>query len=173
MLRMSNLKWYKYDWIWNKKLAGNGILAKIQPLKIHENILIFSNGKCLYYPIIKYGKIRIKNGLKNSKGAFTSKNSKKTYNNEYKPKSILNYSNANFRGKNTHPTQKPVDLLKYLICTYTNENELVLDNCIGSGSTAVACHETKRNFIGIEKDEQYFKIAQQRIKDAQAQLTLF
>lgn len=168
-IRVSNLKAYKYDWVWNKKLAGNGILAKKQPLKIHENILVFNTTK--YYPQMEKGKYRRKmtGGLNTNKTHIL--NNSKTIQPEYKndlyyPKSIQEFSVANLRKGRLHPTQKPVDLLEYLIKTYTNENEVVLDNCMGSGSTGVACVNTKRNFIGIELDENDFNIAKERIKKA-------
>lgn len=168
-IRVSNLKAYKYDWVWNKKLAGNGILAKKQPLKIHENILVFNTTK--YYPQMKKGKYRRKmtGGLNTNKTHIlnNSKTIQPEYeNNLYYPKSIQDFSIANLRKGRLHPTQKPVDLLEYLIKTYTNENEVVLDNCMGSGSTGVACVNTNRNFMGIELDEKYFEIAKERIEKA-------
>ena len=169
-LRMSNIKNYKYDWIWNKKLAGNGILAKIQPLKIHELIHIFSsNGKCLYYPIMKKGLLRKKmNGnpkvpeVNNGDGIKTAKES---FNDNYYPESIIESTLASLRRNRDHPTQKSVQLMEYLIKTYTNENELVLDFTMGSGTTGVACKNLNRSFIGIEKEKKYFDIAQSRINN--------
>jgi site-specific DNA-methyltransferase (adenine-specific) len=168
-LRMSNIKNYKYDWIWDKKLAGNGILAKIQPLKIHELIHVFSSkGKAVYLPQKTKGKLRQKMGLKESEITGGDTFAEKTFNDLYYPKSIQEFSIAN-RLNRLHPTQKPVLLIEYLIKTYTNENETVLDFTMGSGTTGVACANTKRNFIGIEKDENYFKIAKKRIDDAKQQ----
>jgi len=168
-LIMSNIKMFKYEWIWDKKLAGNGILAKIQPLKIHENILIFSKGKCRYIPKMTKGKLRKKltNSLKISQinNGDGVKSCKETFNDEYYPKSILEYSIAGMRKGRLHPTQKPIALIEYLIKTYTKENETVLDNCMGSGTTAIACINTNRNYIGYELDEDYFNIANQRIKN--------
>ena len=160
-LRMSNIKNFKYDWIWNKKLAGNGILAKKQPLKIHENIMVFNT--TLYFPQMTKGKLRKKMGLKESEITGGNSYCKETYNDEYYPQTIQEFSTANMRKGRLHPTQKPVALLEYLIKTYTNENETVLDNCMGSGSTGVACVNTSRDFIGIELDKDYFNIAKQRI----------
>jgi DNA modification methylase len=167
MLRVSNIKQYKYDWIWNKKLAGNGILAKKQPLKIHENISIF-NSK-IYYPQMIQGKMRHKmtGGIKESEITGGKSIVKEYSNNLYYPVSIQEYTLANLRKGRLHPTQKPVELCEYLIKTYTNEGETVLDNCMGSGSTGVACINTGRNFIGIELDKGYFNIAQKRIAEAQ------
>ena len=155
--------------MWNKKLAGNGILAKKQPLKIHENVIVF-NSK-IYIPQMTTGKLRKKltNNLKISEinGGDGVKRATETFNDQYYPTSIQEFSMANLRRNRLHPTQKPVDLLEYLIKTYTNENEIVLDFTMGSGSTGVACINTNRKFIGIELDEKYFNIAKKRIEDAQ------
>ncbi len=160
-LRMSNIKNYKYDWVWDKKKIGTPLNAKRQPLKIHENIMVFN--KHNYYPIMSVGKYRKKGGV-SKQAEITGKVdlNYSVYNNLYYPKSIIEFSNASQKGK-VHPTQKPVELLEYLIKTYTNEKETVLDNCMGSGSTGVACINTNRNFIGIELDENYYKIAENRI----------
>lgn len=170
-LRMSNIKNYKYDWVWNKKLAGNGILAKKQPLKIHELIHIFgSKGKVLYNPIMTEGKLRTKltNNLKvseinNGDGIKTIKEIK---NNQYYPKSIIEFSMGGYRKGRLHPTQKSTELMEYLIKTYTNEGELVLDFTMGSGTTGVACKKLNRDFIGIELDKNYYDISVNRIKEA-------
>jgi len=163
-LRMSNIKNYRYDWIWNKKLAGNGILAKQQPLKIHEIVSIF-NSK-IYYPIKTKGKFRKKMKLKTSEINGGKGFCLETENDQYYPVSIQEYGIGNLRTNRSHPTEKPVALLEYLIKTYTLENETVLDNTMGSGSTGVACVNTNRNFIGIEKEETYFNIAEKRINEA-------
>ena len=163
-LRHSNLKRYKYDWVWNKKLAGNGILAKKQPLKIHENIMVFNT--TIYYPQMTKGKMRKKMGLKESEITGGDSFVAEYANDEYYPQSIQEFSIANMRKGRLHPTQKPTALLEYLIKTYTNEGDVVLDNCMGSGSTGVACVNTSRNFIGIELDKQYFEIAEKRIEKA-------
>ena len=163
-LRMSNIKNYKYDWVWNKALAGNGILAKKQPLKIHENIMVFHSK--IYQPQMTKGKFRKKMGLKESEITGGDSFSEEYSNDMYYPKSILDFSAGGLRRGRLHPTQKPVALLEYLIKTYTNEGETVLDNCMGSGSTGVACVNTNRNFIGIELDENYFHIAEKRIAEA-------
>ena len=165
-LRMSNIKNFKYDWIWNKKLAGNGILAKKQPLKIHEIVSVFNTS--IYYPQMVKGKFRSKMTGELKESEITGGNTiVSEYKNDlYYPQSIQEFSIANMRKGRLHPTQKPVALLEYLIKTYTNENEIVLDNCMGSGSTGVACVNLKRNFIGIELEEEYFKIAEERINNA-------
>ena len=162
-LRMSNIKQFKYDWIWDKKLAGNGILAKKQPLKIHEIISVF-NSKT-YYPQKTKGKFRKKMGLKESQITGGNSFCNETENDEYYPKSIQEFGIGNLRTGRLHPTQKPVALLEYLIKTYTLEWETVLDNCMGSGSTGVACKNLNRNFIGIELDQTYFDIATKRINN--------
>ena len=165
-LRHSNLKMYKYDWVWNKKKAGNIFLAKYQPMKIHENIMVFGKGKVNYFPImIPREKIKkSKNyGTGEAMGGNRVKEDKVYTYTKKNPISILEFSNAVQKGK-VHPTQKPVALLEYLIKTYTNEGETVLDNCMGSGSTGVACINTNRNFIGYELDEHYFQIAKERLE---------
>ena len=168
-LRMSNIKNFKYDWIWDKKKSSSALNCNYQPLKIHEIISVFGkmattyskNGNMKYNPqgIIPREKVNKRNS--NKADIFHSNPNIPTiqkYTNY--PKSILSFSREN---KCVHPTQKPVDLLEYLIKTYTNEGEIVLDNCMGSGSTGVACVNTNRDFIGIELDKDYFNIAKQRI----------
>ena len=167
-LRVSNIKRYKYDWVWNKKLAGNGILAKRQPLKIHENIMVFNSR--VYYPQMTQGRLRKKMGLYESEITGGDSYASETFNSEYYPQSIQDFSAANMRTGRLHPTQKPVALLEYLIRTYTQPGETVLDFTMGSGSTGVACVNTGRDFIGIELDEGYYNIAEKRIEDAQATL---
>ena len=163
-LRMSNIKEFKYDWIWNKKKGGNPLLSKIEPIKITELVSIFGVKKINYYPQMKDREKLKKRGSNAGIKSDTTNNlfsENKTYT-QYYPKNILDFSNANQRTR-FHPTQKPVALLEYLIKTYTLENETVLDFTMGSGSTGVACKNLNRNFIGIEKDEKYFEIAKQRI----------
>ena len=167
-LRCSNLKHFKYDWVWNKKKPGNIMLAKYQPMKITETISVFSKKRHNYYPIMeKREKIKKTRcySIGDTMGGKMKDDSIKTYDKRY-PKNLLEFSNANQRGK-LHPTQKPVDLLEYLIKTYTLEDETVLDFTMGSGSTGIACINTNRKFIGIELDEKYFEIAKKRIEEAQ------
>ena len=168
-LRMSNIKNYKYDWVWDKKKPSNFPLAKKQPMKYHENIIVF-NSK-IYYPIMvkvegRKAKKYMNKGATvfNTKGLDDPKYLDKVYTDKY-PSSIIEVSNACQRNR-YHPTQKPVALLEYLIKTYTNKGELVLDFTMGSGSTGVACMNTNRKFIGIELDENYFNIAKERIENA-------
>ena len=163
-LVMSNPKMFKYEWIWNKKLAGNGILAKKQPLKIHENVLVFCKGSN-YNPQKTKGRFRKKMGLKESSITGGNTFTEETENDEYYPVSIQEFSMAGQRIGRLHPTQKPVALFEYLIKTYTNEGDLVLDNCAGSGTTGVAAKNLKRNFILMEKEPKYVEIARERIKN--------
>ena len=166
-LRLSNIKDYKYDWIWNKKLAGNGILAKKQPLKIHEIVSVFNSSVYIPQKEIR-GKPRVKltNNLKVSEinNGDGIKHANETYNNEYYPTSIQEFTLANLRRGRLHPTQKPVALMEYLIRTYTNEGEIVLDNCIGSGTTAIAAINTNRHYVGYELDALYYQVAIERIQ---------
>ena len=159
VLRMNDVEHYRHEWIWNKESAGNFIQAKNHPLRVHENVLVFSKNKVNYYPIMTDA--NPKNirplGVKRQNSDFMGKVSdgefraSKNYNPKKRyPKTIITY-NARAKECNNvnrlHPTQKPVDLLEYLTKTYTNEGETILDNCMGSGSTGVACINTNRNFI--------------------------
>ena len=166
----SNMKMFKYCLVWNKKLAGNGILAKKQPLKIHEDITVF--GGNIYYPQKRKGQARWKGGIKDKHGTFSNAESPKVWNDEYYPVSVIEVSGASMRIERTHPTQKPVALMEYLIKTYTNDGETVLDFTMGSGTTGVACVRTGRNFIGIEKEPKYYEIAEKRIQDEKEQYAL-
>ena len=167
-LRMSNIKNFKYDWIWDKKNTSGFLNAKKKPLSRHEVISVFSGqklGNFTYNPIMTKGKMRKKGSFhKKSSDCYSKYGSLVSYNDTYYPTSILCVGTV-YRNKNVHPTQKPTDLLEYLIRTYTNEGETVLDFTMGSGSTGVACVNTGRNFIGIELDEGYFQIAKERIEN--------
>ena len=179
-LRMSNIKNYKYDWYWNKNNSGNILCAKYMPLKLIENIHIFSNGKCSYNPQMiertekeekEFIKKKGKDYISKKSDMFTGiKSGAFFHTSDPKYKYPVNLLNFNARSKEcnnrirVHPTQKPVDLLEYLVKTYTNENDLVLDFTMGSGSTGVACMNTNRRFVGIELDEKYFNIAKDRIE---------
>ena len=180
-LVMSNPKLFKCEWIYKKKCASNFAQAKYMPMKEHESVLIFSKGKTNYYPIKEE---RHGSGLERAKYKYTENSRHKTGdfvgnlkgdwdkendsgNDELRyPSSVQEFNNRAAGDRGLHPTQKPVALLEYLIKTYTNEGELVLDNCMGSGSTGVACMNTNRDFIGIELDEKYFEIAEKRIAEA-------
>jgi DNA modification methylase len=174
-LRCSNVKLYKYDWKWDKIQGANFLNVRYQPLKNIEDIMVFSkarttNGK---RQPIKYNpqgfKEHIEEKVNNADytGSFSSSSVKKgrSYKSTGKgyPKCLIQFAKDK---TGLHPTQKPVALCEYLIKTYTNKGNTVLDNCMGSGTTAIACINTGRNFIGIELDEGYFKIAQERIQTA-------
>ena len=165
-LRTSNIKWFKYDWVWNKVRPVGVHVCKYRPMSKNENISIFGKGKITFYPqMIDRKKLRKGSkeyGRTNIIGGKLGNKKIKIYTKKY-PTTILEFSNASNKGR-IHPTQKPVALLEYLIKTYTNENDTVLDFTMGSGSTGVACKNLNRNFIGIEKDENYYNIAKQRIE---------
>lgn len=174
----SNIKNYKHYWIWNKEICGAFALAKKRPMIVTEEILVFSknNNKINYYPIMEDAlpkNIRpINLGSSVSQATPVASGiakSDKNYNPKQRyPKNIIKYSKYNKECNQlnrVHPTQKPVDLLEYLIKTYTNEEDLVLDFTMGSGSTGVACMNIGRKFIGIELDENYFNISVDRIKE--------
>ena len=173
-LRISNLKMYRYDWYWLKSRSGNFIQANKRPHKRIECISVFYKKQPMYNPqkIInpKGEQTRCKYRLAKQKELFVGQVSTSqeysAYSEKYEPSKLLPISLLDFENdkKPLHPTQKPVALLEYLIKTYTNENETVLDNCMGSGSTGVACVNTGRSFIGIELDENYFNIAKERIE---------
>ena len=167
-LRISNIEWYKYDWIWDKKIPSGMCNAKIQPMRQVENISVFIKGKSWYYPQMIKRDVPIKAGgfKQSASGGSMGKNMKplhKSYDMKY-PTTLLTFDKI--RKGSLHPTQKPVSLLEYLIRTYTNEGETVLDNCMGSGSTGVAAKNLNRNFYGIELDEHYFEVAKNRIESA-------
>ena len=174
-LRMSNIKNYKYDWIWEKDKASNILNSNRQALKIHEIISIFYKKQCIYNP----QKVKLEKPYKHKNRSVNSDNfgsngkdydeNGYTYYTHSFPKSIQRFSKDN-GGKGKHPTQKPVALMEYLIKTYTNEKETVLDFTMGSGSTGVAAKNLNRNFIGIEQDQKYFNIAEQRIKETEFKL---
>lgn len=162
-LVMSNPNMYKYTWIWSKSQVSGFLNAKKQPLREHEDILVFYKKQCTYNPQMIKGKMQLKNTGGNSSN-YNNFEAQPHYSDEYYPKTILNFPLQRF--KNGHPTQKPVELCEYLIRTYTNENEIVLDNCMGSGTTAVAALMANRKFIGFEKESEYIEMSNQRIKDA-------
>ena len=167
VLVTSNLKMFKYCWVWNKKKGGSPLLSKIQPLRVTEDVVVFGMGKVTYNPIMiprDKPKSRGKNTGKVSETTSNAFTQDKVYT-EYYPKNIIDCSNANQRGR-LHPTQKPIALMEYLIKTYTNGGDTVLDFTMGSGTTGVAAKNLKRSFIGIELDPTYFQIAKERIEGA-------
>jgi len=171
-LVMSNLKMFKYEWIWDKKRGTNFCNVKNAPMKEHENILIFSKSQNTYNPIktLREGSRHKRNFNVEKVGEVygTAKSSGNKVLSELRfPKSIISIpaeQNNQYKKVRFHPTQKPLALFKYLIKTYTNEGELVLDNCIGSGTTAVACKQLNRNFIGIEINQEYVDITNRRLQ---------
>lgn len=166
----SNIKNYKHDWVWKKNAGSNFGCVKYQPMREHENILVFGKNKVTYNPIMQEraesGKARVKTVVNYNTNtevygdSFDKKISSQRPELRY-PSSVQLFN----RERGLHPTQKPVPLLEYLIKTYSNEGDTVLDNCMGSGSTGVAAKNLNRNFIGIELDEKYFKIAKERIEN--------
>ena len=170
ILISSNLKGYKYNWVWEKSKASNFIQVKNQPLKNFEDICVFTkNGeKANYYPQMTEGKpykptagkktTEVYNNIPNH--MFRNGSDGKRY-----PKSIQYFKTSQYEGKVNHPTQKPVALFEYLIKTYTNEGDLVLDNCVGSGTTLVACQNLNRRGLGIELEEKYCIVSKDRLTD--------
>ena len=156
----SNLKEFRYCWYWKKNNVTGGTFAKVQPMRCIEDICVFYKKKPVYNPqgLIKLEKPIKSKVSKSEVYSFRSKNSIQKYTNY--PNHLLEFNREN---KRYHPTQKPVELLKYLIKTYTNDGETVLDNCMGSGSTGVAAVDTGRHFIGMEMDPEYYRIAKERI----------
>ena len=174
-LRMSNIKNYKYDWIWKKNKSTGFLNSKKQPLRSTENIHVFYKKQCTYHPQKTKGHKPVNSFTKNTSDGETMGKTKKGLTGggqtDRFPTNVIEVKVINNDDKNkTHPTQKPVALMEYLIKTYTNENETVLDFTMGSGSTGVAAKNLNRNFIGIEQDENYFKIAEERIKETEYKL---
>ena len=168
-LVMSNPKMFKHEWIWEKQKASNFMSFKYSPAKYHENVLIFCKEKPRFFPIkwkiaeeLRDKRKTVNNPVTNKDCHLGSIKRVRKADDGYRyPKSILTINKS--INKNIHPTQKPVKLFEYLIKTYSNENDLVLDNCLGSGTTAVACLNLNRNFIGMELDKGYFEVAFKRI----------
>ena len=165
MLRLSNLKNYKYDWKWDKVRGVGHLNAKKRPMMCVEDIIVFYKKQCLYNPQMRdRDKPRTsKNNATQEVYGRTNKNFVGDTLDKKYPLNLITFSKSSQKDMLLHPTQKPVELLEYLINTYTNEGETVLDNTMGSGSTGVACLNTSRNFIGIEQDDKYFEIAYNRI----------
>ena len=175
-LRLSNIKYFKYDLIWNKMKAGLFISAKKRILPKHENISVFYKSPPIYNPQMENKPIKDQRPFRNDakrSGSLELKMPKRIHSKDYNeslkyPTSILSFSKEMMECNNTkrvHPTQKPVALCEYLIKTYTNEGDIVLDNCIGSGTTAVACKRLNRNFIGMEIYQNYIDISYKRLSE--------
>lgn len=175
VLGCSNLKMFRYEWVVEKTKATGHLNAKKCPMKAHENVLIFYKKKGVYNPQFTEGHSPVHSYTKHTddgncygktKAGISGGRSTKRY-----PRDVLKFK-WDTQKSALHETQKPVALLEYLIKTYTNEGDTVLDNCMGSGSTGVACLHTKRNFIGMEKDETLFKAAKERIENEQQGLQI-
>lgn len=167
VLGVSNLKMLKYEWIWEKTSATGHLNAKKMPMKAHENILVFYKKPPTYNPQKTTGHERKVSTAKHKRNSKNSSNygesSATTYDStERYPRSVQLFS-TDKQKSSLHPTQKPVALFEYLIRTYTNEGDTVLDNCMGSGTTAIACMNTNRNYIGFELDKDYYELANERI----------
>lgn len=166
-LVMSNPKWFKYSWVWNKRFAGNRALAKYQPMKVHEDVLVFSNGTAPYHPqmILRDKPIRVGSNKCTSQSSpirhAKAEYDHKVYTHKY-PESIVLFS-VRDRQPRLHPTQKPLALFEYLLRTHTNEGDLILDNTMGSGTTLVAAKRTGRRAIGIETNMEYIEKAIARL----------
>jgi len=173
-LVMSNPAMFKHEWIWHKSKCGSAFTAKYRPQAKHESILVFGRGKVTYIPQMvegnPYRRVRAAPPV-NNHGLGFGKSPSETVNLGYRyPETVIAFQQKWRRQDQLHPTQKPVALMEYLIRTYTQEGETVLDNCMGSGSTGVAALNCGRKFIGIERDDAYFEIAQRRIEDSSPSL---
>ena len=179
-LRMSNIKNFKYDWVWYKNTTSGFPFAKYQPLRNHEMISVFYKKRPYYNPIKeerdlneaskKRYEYKFDGEYKTEVYGLTAQKNGRLMENKRYPTTIKRFNSVpNSKGR-LHPTQKPTDLLEYLIKTYTKENDTVLDFTMGSGSTGVACQNTNRNFIGIELDKEYYDIAVGRCKEHQTRL---
>lgn len=173
-VRLSNLRVYRYDWIWEKTIAPDFGMAKLRPRQKHEIISVFYRKQPTYHPQMEPGrpyndvrKRKDRTGATHRPGCRLDQKTDIHNPGVRYPSSIQRFGNGN--NKSVHPTQKPTALLEYLIRTYTDAGEIVLDNCMGSGSTGVACANMGREFIGIERDRAYFEIAKSRIEETQAQ----
>lgn len=169
----SNLKAYKHDWIWQKNRGSNFACVKYQPMREHESIFVFCYGKPIYNPIMQEraesGKGRVKYKMQYNTNTNLYGDGFHNIRHTIRPMERYPSSVQKFNTEvGLHPTQKPVALCEYLIKTYTNEGMIVLDNCMGSGTTGVACVNLNRDFIGIEKDSHYFDVAKQRIENVKA-----
>ena len=173
LLRVSNLKHYRYDWTWIKNTGTNFLHAKRMPIRYTENIHVFGLPRGTYNPQKTTGHVATNSGKGRNTGNIYHGKSKVDYkggDTTRFPKNTIAFDTVDNYSR-IHPTQKPGSLCEYLIRTYTNEGETVLDNCMGSGTTGIACLNTGRNFIGIEKDQKYFEIARNRIEGHNAEVS--
>lgn len=165
LLVSSNLKWFKYTWVWEKSKATGYLNAKKRPLVAHEDIIVFSKKQTQYHPQMVPGQPYYKGKAHRPTDVYGQQKEVLVENKDGTryPRTVQYFKTAESEGKVYHPTQKPVALFEYLIQTYTNEKDVVLDNCMGSGTTAVACKKTNRHYIGFEKDKTYFDISVKRL----------
>lgn len=173
LLVVSNIKNYKHKWVWNKKLSGSFQNAKFMPLQIEEDIIVFAAGRVNYYPQMRQGKMRKRGGAKKKSGVTGNgwRDGYENYSDMYYPVNIIEMVNT--RKGRLHPTQKPIALFEYLIKTYTKEGDIILDHCIGSGTTAIAAMRANRRFFGCDISEEYVQLALERIKKERARYPLF
>lgn len=168
-LIMSNPKWFRYELIWEKTMPTGFLDANRKPMRNHENVLIFAKGRTTYHPQMASGqpytqRRRWRGGVALTSDQKILSGPSETVNTGFRfPRSVTRFSNCE-KGRGLHPTQKPVALFEYLVRTYTNEGDTVLDNCFGSCTTGEACLRTGRNFIGIERDDDYFRVGVNRIQ---------
>lgn len=176
LLRCSNLNKYKYDWIWDKEQGTNQFLKDKQPLRKHENICVFYDEQSKFNKVKVHSwrrEIKLRQETVNEIVGYESKEKTSYDSKGYKhPVTILPFNRPHWREGRFHPTQKPVDLVQYLIQTYTDEGDTVLDFTIGSGTTAIACINSKRNYIGFEKDEIIYNVAQNRINEHKSNILI-
>ncbi len=177
VLTCSNLDWFKYEWIWLKNQGSNFATVKYQPMKEHESVLVFANGKTTYNPImqprtksaqerLKYDITEYKGEKREVFGGLKDNGKNMSYNKDERNPASYQFFEVVPRHKGTlHPTQKPVALFEYLIKTYSNDGDLILDNCAGCGTTAIACLNTNRQFIVMEKEQKYYDIILKRVAD--------
>lgn len=178
LLVSSNIDMFKYEWIYEKASGSNFATVKYQPMKEHENILVFGSGKINYYPIMQERKGGEKGKIRKATreesiggcggevyGNIITNRDTKEYGKLRNPSSVQFFQNRNPKDRGLHPTQKPILLMEYLIKTYTKENEVVLDFTMGSGTTCIACQNTNRKFIGIELEQKYYDIALNRLEE--------
>lgn len=170
-LALSNEKMYKYEIIWHKSKSGSSFTAKYRPVQKHENILIFGKGKVTYNPQLEegepyYRKRKANKGDKPNNHKLGVISESETNNDGFRYPSTVQFFQQKWRRQDQlHSTQKPVELIEWLIKSYSNNGNTVLDNCMGSGTTAIACINTDRSFIGIENDEKYFGISEKRVEE--------
>lgn len=170
-LMLSNEKWFKHEIIWCKSKSGSSFTAKYRPIQKHENILIFGKNKIKYNPQLEkgkpyYRKRKANKGNKPNNHQLGVISESETHNSGFRYPSTVQFFQQKWRRQDQlHPTQKPVKLLEWLIKSYSNENDLILDNAMGSGSSAIACINTNRNFIGIDNSKEYFNISKKRVEE--------